>query len=77
MLPEPERAPEKPAEPGAIASTRGRPCDRGARATRAAAVKAAPAQPVKGVLQAPPAPNKKGGLFGWLFHKRVRGGSGQ
>jgi PTH1 family peptidyl-tRNA hydrolase len=77
MLPEPERAPEKPAEPAKAPS----PAPAAAPVTEApaqpAAVKATPAQPVKGVLQAPPAPSKKGGLFGWLFHKRVRGGSGQ
>ena len=87
MLPEPERAPEKPAEPAPAPRAEAAPapaaapvteaCAQPAAPVAAAAVKASPAQPVKGVLQAPPAPDKKGGLFGWLFHKRVRGGSGQ
>jgi PTH1 family peptidyl-tRNA hydrolase len=79
MLPEPERAPEKPAEPAPLPTPAAAPVTeaRAQPAAAAAAVKATPAQPVKGVLQAPPAPSKKGGLFGWLFHKRVRGGSGQ
>ena len=76
MLPEPERAPEKPAEPAPSPAPAAAPVKE-ASAQPAAAAKTPPAQPVKGVLQAPPAPKSKGGLFGWLFHKRVRGGSGQ
>jgi PTH1 family peptidyl-tRNA hydrolase len=61
------------ATPAPVTEARAQP----AAPIAAAAEKASPAQPVKGVLQAPPAPKSKGGLFGWLFHKRVRGGSGQ
>ncbi len=84
MLPEPERAPEKPAEPAPLPAPAAAPVTQAPAqpaavkaSPAAAAAKAPPAQPVKGVLQAPPAPNKKGGLFGWLFHRRVHGGSGQ
>lgn len=116
ILPEPERAPVKPAEPAAapapvaaapvpaaaapapvavapapaavapapvkvapapVAAPVTEACAQPAAPIAAAAEKASPAQPVKGGLQAPPAPKSKGGLFGWLFHKRVRGGSGQ
>jgi peptidyl-tRNA hydrolase, PTH1 family len=74
VLPEPERAPEKPAEPVAapVAEAAAAP----AKLASAPAKEAAP-QPVKGVLQPPPAPEKKRGFFSWLFHKRIRGGVGQ
>ncbi len=92
VLPEPERAPEKPAEPAkapiaeaaapVAAPVKEVPAQPAAPAAAAAATKEAPvkeaaAPPVKGVLPPPPAPQKKGGFFGWLFHKRDRGGAGQ
>ncbi len=67
VLPEPERASEKSAEPAKAPSAEAAP----------APVKAAASQPVKGVLQPPHAPEKKRGFFSWLFHKRVRSGAGQ
>jgi hypothetical protein len=82
MLPEPERAPQKPAEPTPAPRVEATPAPVKEAAPQPAVAQPAPvkkeaaAQPASPPVQKiAPAPQKKGGLFGWLFNKRIRGGA--
>jgi PTH1 family peptidyl-tRNA hydrolase len=76
VLPEPERAAETLVAEVASAQPAAEPAAAKEASAEAPAKEAAP-HPVKGTLPPPPAPEKKGGFFSWLFHRRVRGGAGQ
>ena len=82
MLPEPERAPQKPAELAPAPRVEATPAPVKEAAPQPAVAQPAPvkkeaaAQPASPPVQKiAPAPQKKGGLFGWLFNKRIRGGA--
>ncbi len=75
MLPEPERAPEKPAEPAAAPRVEAAPVKEAvpqpAPVKKEAVAQLAPAAAQK----AAPAQQKKSGLLGWLFRKRIPSGA--
>ncbi len=75
MLPEPERAPEKPAEAAAAPRVEAAPVKEAAPQP-APVKKEAVAQPAPAAAQkVAPAPPKKSGLLGWLFRKRIPSGA--